>query len=136
MSARCWSGPALGKLLPGGTLTALPAEVRILQQASVDAAVATAASLTSGVIASPLLVVVLPIAAAVALAGGQGGGAALRILGVSVGTLSWPCWHGSAPVTRVSGSPRGSRATPRSPRAADGAVAHREAGGGPRALPA
>jgi hypothetical protein len=87
-------GTSLGKLLPGGTLAALSAEVRLLKQASVDPAVATAASLTSGVISSLLLVVLLPIAAAVSLAGGQGGGAALGILGVSAGTavlavLAW-----------------------------------------------
>jgi uncharacterized protein (TIRG00374 family) len=87
-------GTSLGKLLPGGTLAALPAEVRILQQASVDPAVTTAASLTSGVVSSLLLVVLLPIAAALALAGGQRGGAALGILGVSAGTavlavLAW-----------------------------------------------
>lgn len=89
-------GTALGKLLPGGTLAALSAEVQILQQASVDPAVATAASLTSGVISSLVLVVLLPIAAAVALAGGQAGGAALGILGVSAGTavLAVLAWTG------------------------------------------
>lgn len=89
-------GTSLGKLLPGGTLAALSAEVRILQQASVDPAVATAASLTSGAISSLVLVVLSPIAAAVAVAGGHAGGAALGILGVSAGTavLAVLAWTG------------------------------------------
>ena len=81
-------GTALGKLLPGGTVAALAAEMRILRREGVDPAVATAAALASGIIASLLLVVLLPLAAAVAIAGGQQGGAALGILGVSVGTAA------------------------------------------------
>ncbi|HET6951393.1 MAG TPA: lysylphosphatidylglycerol synthase transmembrane domain-containing protein [Acidimicrobiales bacterium] len=88
------AGRALGKVLPGGTLAALPGQVRVLRRGAVDPAVAAAAGLASGVLSSLLLVALLPLAAAVGLLSRQSGAVALGVAGIAIGTavlvvLAW-----------------------------------------------
>lgn len=90
------AGAALGKVLPGGTLAAMPASVALLRRGRVEPAVSATALLASGVVASLLLVVLLPLASAAALVVGQGGAVALGVGGVAVAVaaLSGLAWVG------------------------------------------
>jgi len=87
---------AWGKILPGGTIAALPAAARICQRGCVDRAVATAAFVASGAVSSLVLAALLPVAAAFALLARQGGAVALGVVGVAAGTmvLSALAWTG------------------------------------------
>jgi uncharacterized protein (TIRG00374 family) len=90
------AGTALGKVLPGGTVAAVPASVGILRRERVDPAISATALLASGVVSSLVLVVLLPVASAAALLVGQGGAIALGIGGVAlaVAALAGLAWVG------------------------------------------
>ena len=86
-------GASLGRTLPGGSTTALAVLIRTLRRAGVDATSATIALGSSGAISSVTLALLVPVAALVAMAGGQAGGVTLGALAtagvivLAVGTL-------------------------------------------------
>lgn len=80
-------GTAWGKVLPGGTIAALPAAVRICERGEIDPAAATAAFVASGAISSLVLAALLPLAATLALLARQGGAVAFGVAGVAAGTM-------------------------------------------------
>jgi uncharacterized protein (TIRG00374 family) len=79
------SGAALGKVLPGGTIAAMPFTTRMLEAEGADPALAVAALAGSGLLASVVLAALLPVAALVAMASGFGGVLASSVLGVALG---------------------------------------------------
>jgi uncharacterized protein (TIRG00374 family) len=89
-------GAALGKVLPGGTVAAVPAGVGILRRQGIHRAVAATGLLASGVISSLVLVLLLPVASAAAVLAGQDGAAALGISGVALTVFALAClaWVG------------------------------------------
>jgi uncharacterized protein (TIRG00374 family) len=68
---------ALSKTLPGGSTTALALTIRTLRAHGIDVAHATAALAGSGALSAATLGLLLPVAAAVAILGGQMGGVAM-----------------------------------------------------------
>ncbi|HVT76970.1 MAG TPA: lysylphosphatidylglycerol synthase transmembrane domain-containing protein [Acidimicrobiales bacterium] len=90
------AGTALGKVLPGGTVAALPPTVGILRREHLDPALSATALLASGVLSSLVLVVALPVVSALSVLAGGGGAAALGLGGVvlAIGVLAGLGWLG------------------------------------------
>jgi len=77
-------GNALGRILPGGTSAALAVQADSLGGAGLDTTSVVAGLAASGLVSSLTLALLFPIAAVLALIGGQAGSIALGALGVAL----------------------------------------------------
>jgi uncharacterized protein (TIRG00374 family) len=77
------AGYALGRTLPGGSLAALAMISARLGDLGIPAATTAAAMAASGLLSAVVLALLLPVAALLALAGGQGASVALGVAGVA-----------------------------------------------------
>jgi uncharacterized membrane protein YbhN (UPF0104 family) len=75
-------GYALGRTLPGGSMSALAVITNELRGLGFGAAPAAAALAASGLVSSVVLVLLFPLAALLALLGGEGGGVVLGAAGL------------------------------------------------------
>jgi len=76
------AGYALGRTLPGGSMSALAVITNELRGLGFSAAPTAAALAASGLVSSVVLVLLFPIAALLALLGGEGGGVVLGATGL------------------------------------------------------
>lgn len=97
------AGNALGRILPGGTSTALAVQVESLGQAGIDRPTLIAALAASGVVSSLVLTLLFPVAALLSFLGGHVGSIALGAAGIALVILvaaiaARPALHRSAAV--------------------------------------